>query len=277
MQINAKHSLSSALSTFTWRFSRFGFDLIFRCVTRGFSSHATHCVYLMDFSSASAAEEVQFVRVCLFVFPLYDCVWVLFCWLRSLQFPGLCWVEPKSTPPAPPPPPPLHPMQQLLMSCVCHTNNGNTFAAISHLSVYLCVHCVCVCACCHVHVTHCLTPPQAQSLNPIPKRNLKHALQPDAMHFMFSCCWWRCRRLEAVLQPPITSLAPASAPLRLLELLLPLAPAVLLLLLLQRLLQWLSTSSSSTSLPLLPLILVMVLPGVACTPPCCYCQVQMFL
>lgn len=153
MQINAKHSLSSALSTFTWRFSRFGFDLIFRCVTRGFSSHATHCVYLMDFSSASAAEEVQFVRVCLFVFPLYDCVWVLFCWLRSLQFPGLCEVEPKSTPPAPPPPP-LHPMQQLLVSCVCHTNNGNTFAAISHLSVYLCVACVCVC----VRAAMCMSP-----------------------------------------------------------------------------------------------------------------------
>lgn len=198
MQINAKHFLEWGRET-VWMLCRLLFqvsrlDLISRCACSEVFHHMPHCVYLIDFSSVSQ-PKVQFVHlVCSVCFR----VWCVFCSvsdcrcrrvLPTLLFPGLRWVEPRSRLPST--------LLAPCNSCLCLafvTQITATLSLRSHKAfVCLCV-CVCECACCHVHVSRCLTPPQPQSQIQSPSVTW-NMLQPDAMHFMFSCC----RRLVAVL------------------------------------------------------------------------------
>lgn len=93
--------------------------------------------------------------------------------------------------------PPQLPESNVLLpavSCVCHTNNRNTFAPVS---MSLVSSCSCIC-----HVICCLLisspiPVPFSHPRPPPATPTKQA-SPDAMHFM-SCCWLRRQRLEGSL------------------------------------------------------------------------------
>lgn len=153
MQINAKQFLQWGRETvrilcrLLFQVSRL--DLIFRCDCSDVFHHMPHCVLDRFEFICPPESSIRASRAfCLFSYFVYvlfcsvaasDCAVAEFCQhYYSQAYFELSPVPYCTTPSSGNP----CTMQQLLVSCVCHTNNGNTFAVISQgvcLSVRVCM------------------------------------------------------------------------------------------------------------------------------------------